>query len=48
MSDHILLNAKKQWCHLNSHYKIWEDNMEMGQLRGNFGGTEFELFERRE
>ena len=39
-----LLKARKSWCHCNSYYSIYESGRQVGQLRGNFGGTHFQMF----
>ena len=43
----VALTAKKQSCHLNSYYNICVSEVAVGCLRGNFGGTEFNLYRLR-
>lgn len=48
----LIVNAKKEFGHLNSYYnitceeKVFESsNSYLGYLKGNFAGTEFNLFQ---
>lgn len=40
----VAIAAKKQSCHFNSYYQITVSQAAIGCLRGNFGGTEFNLY----
>lgn len=44
----VILSAKKQSFHFNSYYNItcasFGSELVLGNLRGNFGGTEFNLY----
>jgi hypothetical protein len=47
----ILISAKKQSFHFNSYYNLTiastGSELVLGNLRGNFGGTEFNLYRAR-
>ena len=48
----VLISAKKEAFHINSHYNIYagdiKDENKIGYVKGSFGGTEFNAFQIKE
>ena len=47
--EQLLVSAKKEALHFNSYYNIYagesKDEKKLGYIRGNFGGTEFNIYQ---